>query len=37
MSFLNLHVGFMACEVCHVHKDFKGSNHYFACKENMET
>lgn len=29
-SFLNLHIGFMACEVCHVRKDFKGSNHYFA-------
>ncbi|MBL7031759.1 MAG: hypothetical protein ISR97_01090 [Nitrospira sp.] len=30
LSFLNLHVGIMACEVCHVRKDFKGSNHYFA-------
>ncbi|HEW81141.1 MAG TPA: hypothetical protein ENH18_02095 [Nitrospirae bacterium] len=30
LSFLNLHVGFMACEVCHVRKKFKGSNHYFA-------
>ena len=30
MSFLNLHTGFMACEVCHVQKDFKGSSHYFA-------
>ncbi len=29
-AFLNLHVGFMACEVCHVRKDFKGSGHYFA-------
>ena len=30
MAFLNLHIGFMACEVCHVRKDFKGGNHYFA-------
>lgn len=30
LSFLNLHVGFMACEVCHVRKDFKGSDHFFV-------
>ena len=30
LSFLNMHVGFMACEVCHVRKGFKGGNHDFA-------
>jgi len=30
MSFLNLHVGFLACEVCHVHRDLKDNSHYFA-------
>lgn len=30
LSFLNLHTGFMACEVCHVRRGFEEGDHYFA-------
>jgi hypothetical protein len=29
-SFLNMHIGFMACEVCHIRKDTLSSNHFFT-------
>ena len=29
-SFLNLHIGFMVCEVCHIRKDPRSSNHFFT-------
>ena len=30
VSFLNLHVGFMACEICHLRKESNDEKHYFA-------
>jgi hypothetical protein len=33
ISYLNLHVGFMACEVCHVRKDAENPGMYFAWVE----
>jgi hypothetical protein len=29
-SLINLHTGFMACEVCHIRKNLKDKNHFFA-------
>jgi hypothetical protein len=36
MSFLNLHVGFMACEVCHIRTEERGREHHFTWV-NLET
>jgi hypothetical protein len=33
ISYLNLHVGFMACEVCHVRKSAEDTNMYFKWVE----
>jgi hypothetical protein len=29
-SFLNMHIGFMTCEVCHIRMDPRRSNHFFT-------